>query len=240
MFSTVIGEMYGRDHAGHVARALTDICSPFDAYGWSSAGVYMFWDPRERRPLYIGYSTNLARRFCEHNGLVPCDSNSCIANELDEYLDAAQPPLVGFSILVQEPFIKIKGTRGDPELADPTTPYEVDLDDIRAIEARLIEVWERAFGTKPRWNAARGSVAGRKKVTPDDLHVLEIMAFRQKSFIVSRSMLREISNKPNLYEYEDHLHAERSRLINLGLDEGHYKLSDELKSYALGPQPFLD
>ena len=208
MFATVIGEMYGRDHAGQVARALTNLCSPFDGYGWSSAGVYMFWDPGDRIPLYIGYSTNLARRFCEHNGLVPCDPDSCITNELDDYLDTAKPPLVGFSILVQEPFIEIKGTRRNPELANPTTPYEVDLDHIRAIEARLIEVWERAHGSKPRWNTARGSVAGRQQVVPDDLHVLEIMAFSRKSFVVARSMLREISHEPNLYGYEDRLHAD--------------------------------
>ena len=240
MFATIIGDMYGRDQAGHVARALTDLCSPFDQYGWSSSGIYMFWDPGERIPLYIGYSTNLARRYCEHNGLIPCNPDSCIVHELDEYLDATKPPLVGFSILVQEPFVEIKGTRRNPELADPTVPYEVDLGHIRAIESRLIEVWERAYGSKPRWNSAGGSVSGREQVVPDDLQVLEIMAFRRKSFIVTRSMLREISRDANLFAYEDRLHAERNRLVNNGLDERHYELPTELKAYALGRQPFLD
>lgn len=45
MLATVIGDMYGRDQVGYVALAMTDLCSPFDTYGWSSAGVYMFWIP---------------------------------------------------------------------------------------------------------------------------------------------------------------------------------------------------
>lgn len=152
----------------------------------------------------------------------------------------ANPPLIGISLLVQEPFIEVKGTRGSPELANPDSPYEVDVDHIRAIEARLIEVWEKNLGAKPRWNSAPGSVAGRAQVVPDDFHVLEIMAFRRKSFIVARSMLREISYEPNLYDYEDRLHAERNRLIHLGLDDRSYELLGELKAYALGRQPFWD
>ena len=81
MFSTVIGDMYRWQDAGVIARALTGLCSPFHDNAWAPSGVYMFWHPVERVSLYIGYSANLARRFCEHNALIPCAVEACKATD---------------------------------------------------------------------------------------------------------------------------------------------------------------
>jgi hypothetical protein len=240
MFSTVLCDAYGPKQVGMVAQALTDLCSPYDNYGWSSTGVYVFWDLVERSPLYIGYSGNLARRFAEHNGLIPCEPKSCQSGKISEYFETAEPALIGISILVQEPFINVLKNCAVQRIADPSSPYEIDAEDVLATESRLIETWERAHGQRPPWNGAPGRIAGRNQAVPDDYHVLEIMSLRRPSFLVSRSMLREVSNEPDLYGKEILLHAERNRLINLQLDERDYALEPDLLEYARGRQPFFD
>ena len=240
MFATVIGSMYGRGQVGRMAHALTDLCSPYDNYGWSPGAIYVFWHPKDRLPLYIGYSANVARRFAEHNGLIPCRPGASKLQQIDQFLQESNPQLIGFSILVQEKAVKIMGTRSAPDPANPMTPWEMDLDEIRAIESRLIEVWEKATGAKPRWNEAVGSVAGRERVVPNDLEVLEIMSFAKKSFIVAKSMIPELSEDPDIFSKEERIHSERIRLINDNLDERHFQISDDLLEYATGRQPFFD
>ena len=76
---------------------------------------------------------------------------------------------------------------------DASSAYECDPDRVQAIELRLIEIWEQSHGEKPAWNLATGSLRWREQVIANDLAVLDIMAFRRRSFIVSRSLLRELS-----------------------------------------------
>ena len=54
MLATIISDVYTIDERSDVANAIDDLCSPNDAYGWSSCGVYGFWEPMAKDAIYLG------------------------------------------------------------------------------------------------------------------------------------------------------------------------------------------
>lgn len=78
MFGTVIIDAYSNNETEEMAKAIDDLCSPNDNYGWASAGIYSFWDYDKHEVLYIGLARDLSERFCQHNGLlkIPLDHSS--------------------------------------------------------------------------------------------------------------------------------------------------------------------
>ena len=44
MFGTIIVDSYSKDEIDIIVDSLDEICSPNDFYGWSSAGIYSFWN----------------------------------------------------------------------------------------------------------------------------------------------------------------------------------------------------
>lgn len=44
MFGTIILDAYKFDEKEKIAECIDEICSPLDTYGWSSAGIYSFWN----------------------------------------------------------------------------------------------------------------------------------------------------------------------------------------------------
>ena len=54
MFGTVIIDAYRKDEAIEMAKAIDDLCSPKDNYGWASAGIYCFWDYYAEAVPYVG------------------------------------------------------------------------------------------------------------------------------------------------------------------------------------------
>ena len=48
LFGTIIMDSYKKNEIKTVAEYLEEICSPQDSYGWSSAGIYSFWDYESR------------------------------------------------------------------------------------------------------------------------------------------------------------------------------------------------
>ena len=59
MFGTVIMDAYRKEEAWEMAKAIDDLCSPTDNYGWASAGIYCFWDYYAEAVLYIGLAGSI-------------------------------------------------------------------------------------------------------------------------------------------------------------------------------------
>ena len=98
MFGTVILDAYTKDEKFDMARAIDDLCSPSDNYGWASAGIYCFWDYYAEAILYIGLAGDLAERFKQHNGILPLKSGSK-QKEIEDYF--SKNDRLGYTIFVQ-------------------------------------------------------------------------------------------------------------------------------------------
>ncbi len=68
MLGTIIRDLYIKEETREIKDALDDIASPRDNYGFSSVGVYCYFDPETLSVLYIGLARDLTQRFCHHNG----------------------------------------------------------------------------------------------------------------------------------------------------------------------------
>jgi hypothetical protein len=60
VWGTILIDVYRESDARALHAALEDLCSPFDNWDFSSAGVYCYWRPSDREPLYIGEQYELA------------------------------------------------------------------------------------------------------------------------------------------------------------------------------------
>ena len=88
MFGTVIIDAYSKEDRKEMADAIEDLCSPNDNYGWSSAGIYCFWDYYTREVLYIGLASDLSDRFRQHNGIKLVSDSSCKFIKIEEYFNS--------------------------------------------------------------------------------------------------------------------------------------------------------
>ncbi|MED1092543.1 GIY-YIG nuclease family protein [Bacillus paramycoides] len=99
MFGTIIQDAYTKDETKQIADTLEDICNSHHAYGWSSAGIYCFWNYTTKEVLYIGLAVDLLKRFKQHNGIIQMDANGCKFEKIQAYFEAHEK--IGYSIFVQ-------------------------------------------------------------------------------------------------------------------------------------------
>lgn len=83
MWVTIVREVFRDQDRVAVRDAIEEIASPLDGYGWSSAGIYAFWDPETHRDPLLGLATDLPYRFGQHTGLVKCRPTSCKIVQID-------------------------------------------------------------------------------------------------------------------------------------------------------------
>ncbi len=85
MFGTIILDSYSNRETENLAAAIDDLCSPKDSYGWSSSGIYSFWDFETKEILYIGLASDLSNRFKQHNGLISESNRGNKYTEITNY-----------------------------------------------------------------------------------------------------------------------------------------------------------
>lgn len=224
MLGTIVLDAYRAADRADMVQALDDICSPFDNYGWASAGVYCFWDPADCSILYIGLSVDLPQRFREHNGLLGKSATGNKRKEIDTYFENAE--YLGFSILVQSPMAQPLSYRA-------LLPFGVDASDvkeaygelvdhgregIRRAESLWIEAHRQTFGSIPPWNEIGGLVDARVDVAPTTSLALEVMTSRKDSLIAARHTLREIAIDATIEGTEEFLHGARQLALPFGWD----------------------
>ncbi|WP_052646975.1 hypothetical protein [Paenibacillus terrae] len=76
MFGTVIRDKYNHKQVREMVEWIDDLCSPNDGIGWSSSGIYCFWDTITKEILYIGLAIDLKIRFMQHNGLTKVEDKA--------------------------------------------------------------------------------------------------------------------------------------------------------------------
>lgn len=231
MLATVILDTYTLEESKFLADALEEVASASDSYGWSSSGIYCFWNPLTKKILYIGLAVDLPNRFRQHNGLIGYPADCCKREKIAEYFKSN--PSLGFSIMVQSNLSQAITSRwesANPDILDSICRryeffdreeakklWNIDVDsEIRTYEGALILAFEKIYGCIPPWNKIRGA-----DIRFDDKH-LQTASHLLKSFTGSHDSLdplsahvrlRELSLTPKYQGYEELLHSERLLML---------------------------
>lgn len=228
MFGTVIIDAYKKDEVIKLAEAIDDLCCPKDNYGWASAGIYCFWDYYIEEVLYIGLASDLSERFKQHNGILPMEDSSCKRRQIEKYFESNER--LGYTIFVQSPLSQPLTHRNkaayekfakqkDAPIEDMLS--EQGRDDIKRVEGILIEAYRKRHGHFPPWNKVGGSVIGQTKVMENNYNIVNSFCkpdLFSLNPIVSRSNIRELSDKPEFAGYENFLHSVRMNMLMLGME----------------------
>lgn len=228
MFGTIIIDAYSKDEKEEIAIAVDDLCSPKDNYGWSSAGIYCFWDYYIEEILYIGLASDLSDRFKQHNGIKPVSGSSSKYQKIKNYFKSNER--LGYTIFVQSPLSQPLTYRNKDtyqKFADQlNSPIEDMLstqgkEDIKRVEGILIESYRQKHGHFPPWNEIGGSIDGQHAVMNNNYNIVNSFCTPDeysKNPLISRSTIRELSSNPKYASYENFLHAIRMNMLILGMD----------------------
>ena len=224
LFGTIIMDTYKKDEVKTVAEYLEEICSPQDSYGWSSAGIYSFWDYESREILYIGLTSDLGNRFKQHNGLLHTSQASCKYEYIKEYFINHEK--MGYTIFVQSSLSQPKVYKNqnffrkslDIPKGMPIKGYggEEGRDSIKTVEGQLIEAHRLAVGNIPSWNKMSGSSDGKMLATLENYFRI-VKRFSDKdvnNVFVSRSTLRELAENATYQFFEEILHTVRMTMLS--------------------------
>lgn len=232
MLATVIIDTYSAKETELIAEALEEVASTKDHYGWSSSGVYCFWNPSTRKILYIGLAVDLPTRFGQHNGLLDCPPNCCKREKIDAFFQ--ENSQLGYSLLVQSNLSQAACSRWEKanpgkleslckryELMDREEAKQLlnaDVEqEIRTYEGALIEAVETNTGAIPPWNKIKGA-----DIRFTEEHI-KTASYLLKSFTVAHDgmdplaahvRLRDLLTNAMFQGYEELWHG--TRLLMLG------------------------
>ncbi len=225
MLCTFMADVYKKEDTASIVSALNEICNAGDNIGWSSAGVYCFWNPETKEILYIGLAVDLAQRFQQHNGLLPCPVNACKIEQITDYFE--KNDLLGYSVLLQSSmyqpfnanyFARFEG-EVDPDLVDYAEIDDAAREEIALLEGFLIQAHQNQ-SKRPKWNKVGGSKRGQAinypSVSADRL--LNCFTGDYREPLLARSSLREIACDGEIFIMEDIiLHIVRFNMLRLGM-----------------------
>jgi len=234
MLVTVIVDAFRQNEAPALAFAINDICAATDHYGWSSAGLYCFWDYYTRDIYYIGLAEDLALRFKQHTGLTDCNPKGCKAGQIRNYFLSHE--CLGYSIFVQASQMQPATAQVQKKLSLTKAMLddwpEDGMGDVKLNEGWLIKAHER-LGEKPQWNSIGGSRAGAACESSYEVTLLGNMTASQRGPLLAHSSIREISDDNAPYAwYEELLHGARMRMVLFGvtLEAGLQMVRDEYEA----------
>ena len=214
VWGTILIDIYRQAETSDLHAALEDLCSPFDNWDFSSAGVYCYWHPRDRESLYVGLARDIPERFAQHGGLIRFLETGCKVRQIRAHFGGEEE--LGFSAVVQSPLsqpithrqLARAGKRwSDIDSADRAWS-EAQIDNLRRLEGGLLKVYQLRHGRLPAWNAIGGLREGARMANADD-NVLDLISGRADSLLVARRPLRELSARPLLAWLENWLHSAR-------------------------------
>ena len=183
MLATIILDSFDKDEPVEIARALDDLCSPDECYGFASACIYAFWSLPGQDLLYVGLARDVARRFRQHTGLIDCDTACCKRQQIEQYFQTNQR--LGYSIIVQSTLDQPVSEKDQRELAELyDEEFAADVagfiegeENIIAAEGFVLELHRRLGDRLPPWNKKHGSERGQRQrsLSPgaDVLRVME-------------------------------------------------------------------
>ncbi len=226
---TFIVDAYNKDDAHEIAEALDEICMPTDNVGWSSSGIYCFWDYYTREILYIGLATDLPTRFRQHNGILKTNKKGSKSQKINTYF--REHKLLGYSIFPQSSLAQPEVFRNKKVINYNSYEHitEETKEIIEVVEGCFIESFNTAYGHLPHWNEKGGSKTGQKKATLEIYDLLHSgFTGNVDNILVAKSSLREIANNSVFELFELQLHGARMSMLSrfLSFDDA---LSEQLQ-----------
>lgn len=223
MLVTIIPDIFSKTEYDDIASALDELCSPLDSWGWSSAGVYAFWNPGDGALLYVGLAVDLPQRFRQHTGLIEAPESGCKKREIDAYFQNSQT--LGYSVLVQSPLdqplsaraLTAFGARANSIHIIHGDSLEAGRDTIKLVEGRLLAGIKDYEGSLPPWNKVRGSRRGLKGPFDGLGEVLDGLRGVGGDPLKSHATLRELATNIEFFGCEEWLHGVRSYMIIRGI-----------------------
>ncbi|QWG87385.1 GIY-YIG nuclease family protein [Bacillus mycoides] len=216
MFGTIIQDAYTKDETNQIVEALKDLCNSHHAYGWSSAGIYCFWNYTTKEVLYIGLAIDLLKRFKQHNGIIQMDASGCKFEKIQDHFDTHEK--IGYSVFVQSSHHQpvYSGNKAKWGQFDPTQfpVTEQAKEDIKTVEGILIETYKMKHGNLPPWNRVGGSTEGQEVATDGNYILVDSFTHQNISPFTAKHTLREISADATYLWYEEYLHAARMLMLN--------------------------
>ena len=152
VWGTVLLDVYRQEHAQHVREALERLLGPGSGSAWATGGVYVFWNPETRDPLYVGIAGDFPERFAQHNGLRSCPAAGCRRANIENYF-AEDCDWLGYSVFLLSSLSQPSTRRQrralgltDPELVELNEAMSADvLDEMRGLEGRMIALYAAAM-----------------------------------------------------------------------------------------------
>ena len=222
MWGTYILETYSQSEAETVRDALEEIVGPYSGATWSTAGVYLFWNPTDRMPLYVGIASDLPVRFSQHHGLRGCPEPACKRKEISAYFKDGHERL-GFTFLplssLSQPNtgrFPLEGGTDRRKLMELNEAVTSDaLDEIRGLEGRLIAYSKARFGWFPDWNVDPGRVPERAPDISDGSMATAVGAV--DILLQARKSLRDLAANNGWAIFEEYLHGPRINAVRRGV-----------------------
>lgn len=212
MLLTILSDQYRAKESAEISAALSDLCSPNDNYGWSSAGLYCYWNPANSEILYIGLSVDLGRRFSQHNGLENFDSTGTKREEITNFFKSNEK--LGFSVFLQSSLDQPNLSVAAKERLQ--LPGFEGIINMRNGEGTLLQAYRDMTGKFPTWNKMGGAKSGAKHASNGHFNFFKDLSEMQHTSVMrSELSLRTLSDDDNAHEanLEIALHGLRIRTI---------------------------
>jgi len=221
VWGTVLLDVYRQEHAQHVREALERLLGPDSGSAWATGGVYVFWNPETRDPLYVGIAGDFPERFAQHNGLRSCPAAGCQRANIENYF-AEDCDWLGYSVFLLSSLSQPSTRRQrralgltDPELVELNEAMSADvLDEMRGLEGRMIALYAALCGEPIPWNISPGR---RPQIAPDHDDATLLLAVGAFDCLLhARRTIRQLANDPEASMFEEHLHGARIRAMMMG------------------------
>lgn len=225
--ATIIPTTYTTAARAKLLEAIDTVCGPVGSYGWSTAGVYVFWDPDTREVLYVGLALNLLQRFQQHNGVAPCPAAGCKRDKVLAYLANNRP--LGYSLILQtrnrKPVCQGVQTITEADMewfeeqlcvfsveeAKELLNKEIDVT-IRRTEGAMLAAFKADNGRLPAWNSIGGIDSYYPPFELDDARdYLKAVTSQPSRFdpLIVKASIVDIADNPSWEGYEEYLHGVR-------------------------------
>jgi hypothetical protein len=225
MWGTFLLEVYRQQHARDVRDALERVLGPESGSSWATGGVYIFWNPNTREPLYVGIAGDFPERFAQHNGLRGCPASGCKRDQIAKYF-AEESEWLGYTVIALSSLSQPSTRRQrkslgleDPELIELNEALSAEaLSEIRALEGRMIALYAHQFGKPLRWNESPGRLP---RVPPSSEDGTLAMAVGHLDCLLqARKTIRRLAEDGEAMLFEEHLHGARMGAVRQAIRNG--------------------
>lgn len=221
MWGTYLLDAFRAAEADESRDALEDLFGPASGSAWSSGGVYVFWDPASREPLYVGITGDLPVRFAQHTGLRKCRPESCKRREIEAYFADGHEKL-GYTVLAMSRLSQVDTARNRTVLGPMRRDLvelgedisEEAMDEIRGLEGRLLAYGRARFGRLPPWNTDPGRIPTAAPAADDGTMAIAVGAL--DVLLQARRTIRQLGDDDLAAMFEELLHGARMRAVARG------------------------